>query len=107
MLTISKYSKQDYLTWLNRYLGDRIVQFRNESLTIECSFSSVSGKNIQICQTTGKSYSMHRYTFGLADTIIVRVLCLETNAELSNKHCRDLTQALIKRAAELGLLENT
>ena len=48
MLTISKYSKQDYLSWLNRYLGDRIVQFRNESLTIECSFSSVSGKNIQI-----------------------------------------------------------
>ena len=107
ILTISKYSKQDYLPWLDRYLGDRIVELGNKNLTIECNFSSIIRKNIQICQTTGESYSMHRYTFGLADTIIVRVLCLEINAELSNKHCRDLTQAIIKRAAELGLLENT
>ncbi|MBN4049143.1 hypothetical protein JYT91_00850 [archaeon AH-315-M20] len=103
ILTISRYSKQDYSSWLDRYLGNRIVELGNKSLTIECNFSSINEKNIQICQTTGKNYSIHRYTFGLADTIIVRVLCLETNAELSNKHCRDLTQAIIKRAAELKL----
>lgn len=104
ILTISKY-KQDYQYWLNRYLEDRIVQFGNNSLTIECNFSSIIGKNIQTCQITGESYSIHRYTFALSDTIIVRVLCFEATSELSNKHCRDLMQAIIKRAAELGLLE--
>jgi len=47
ILTISKYSKQDYSYWLDRYLDDKIVQFRNESLTIECNFSSIIEKNIQ------------------------------------------------------------
>ena len=102
ILTISKY-KQDYPYWLNRYLEDRIVQHGNKSLTIECDFSSIIEKNIQVCQTTGESYSMHRYTFGLADTIIVRVLCLEASSELSNKHCKELTSALINRAKELKL----
>jgi len=107
ILTISRYTKQDYPYWLNRYLEDRIVQFGNNSLTIECNFSSIIEKNIQVCQTTDKSYSIHKYTFALSDTIIVRLLCFEATSELSNKHCRDLTQAIIKRAVKLGLLENT
>ncbi len=109
ILTIAEYQKQDYNAWLNVYFGDKTVQYNKEEIATECSFSSLFEKNVQICRIsgvnnqTGNPYSIHKYTFGLTDTLIVRILCLEANDGLSNKHCRELALALINRAKELKL----